>query len=148
MARNNRHLRDASPHDLVFTRHLPDRTRALYVDLWIELKRQRAALFRETTSGGIQTVGPELSPDPADQASIDQEQEWFLLAKARTRDKLRQIDMALDRMERRTYGLCVRCRQEIPIARLKVHPAALQCAPCRELDEQSRPAVNSVSYAR
>ena len=148
MARNNGHLRDASLHEPVFTGRLPDRTRALYANLRIELRRQRAALLRETTPGGIQTVGPEQSSDPADQASIDQEQEWSLLAKARTRDKLRHIDMALDRMERSTYGLCLRCRQEIPIARLKVQPAALQCAPCRELDEQSRPAGKPLSYAR
>jgi DnaK suppressor protein len=147
MARNKRYLRDTLLHEPVFTMHLPIRSRAVYAELWVELRRQREALLCETNCGVIQTVGPELSSDPADQASIDQEQEWSLLVKARTRDKLRQIDMALDRMERSTYGLCVRCRQEIPIARLKVQPAALQCAPCRELDEQSRSAVKPLSYA-
>lgn len=148
MARTNPGLHDAPVHEPVLRQPIPGPTRAAYAELWIELQRQREVLFREMTLDGIQAAGSDLFSDPADQASVDQEQEWSLLAKARTRGKLRQVEMALDRMERRTYGLCVRCRREIPIARLRVQPTALQCAPCRALDEQNGRPGAILSYAR
>lgn len=39
---------------------------------------------------------------------------------------------ALTNLENGTYGICEVCNEEIPIARLKVVPAALSCVECDE----------------
>jgi RNA polymerase-binding protein DksA len=106
-----------------------------YRTLWSELNRQRAELLRETIHELLQSCDPTVLSDLLDQASIDQEQELLLLVKQRTREKLREIEVALQRMERRRYGLCLRCQQQIPLARLKVQPSASYCVPCQAFDE-------------
>jgi RNA polymerase-binding transcription factor DksA len=38
--------------------------------------------------------------------------------------QLKEVNDALERMEKRTYGICEVCQKEIPIERLKANPAA------------------------
>jgi len=100
----------------------------------LELKPQRAALIQETIQEMVQAGEATSLSDLFDQASVDQEQELSRLVKERSRDKFRQIDIALERMQQRRYGLCLRCEEEIPFARLQVHPSASHCLPCQTLD--------------
>jgi len=44
---------------------------------------------------------------------------------------LKDIDAALDRMEKGTYGVCKYCGQTIGEKRLKVRPVASACVPCK-----------------
>jgi len=46
--------------------------------------------------------------------------------------KLRQIDEALARLDAGTYGICARCGEPIPAARLEVRPFAEYCVACAE----------------
>lgn len=48
------------------------------------------------------------------------------------RTKLSEIDSALARLDDGTYGICMRCTQPIPEARLQVRPFAKHCVPCAE----------------
>jgi RNA polymerase-binding protein DksA len=48
------------------------------------------------------------------------------------RRELAAIDRALARMESGTYGVCVRCGEDIAPARLKALPAAEHCIRCAE----------------
>jgi DnaK suppressor protein len=47
-----------------------------------------------------------------------------------TRARLVDVDAALDRVARGTYGLCERCGAPIPEARLEARPVARTCVPC------------------
>ncbi|MEU4426474.1 TraR/DksA C4-type zinc finger protein [Actinoplanes sp. NPDC024001] len=40
---------------------------------------------------------------------------------------------ALRRMSQNTYGICERCRQAIPLGRLRMYPEARYCAPCHQI---------------
>jgi len=55
-----------------------------------------------------------------------------------TRLELNKIAKALDQIENDTYGICVDCGQEIPLARLKVHPFADRCIRCATAAEAAR----------
>lgn len=44
--------------------------------------------------------------------------------------KLRDVERALDKLADGTYGLCDRCGNVIPAARLEARPASVLCAPC------------------
>jgi len=49
---------------------------------------------------------------------------------------LGQIEMALERMDAGTYGVCERCGREIDFARLQAAPAARFDVDCQRLIEQ------------
>ena len=51
-------------------------------------------------------------------------------AKARRELNVQRIDNALLRIEKGTYGLCVRCKKEISFQRLDFDPAILTCIEC------------------
>ena len=45
--------------------------------------------------------------------------------------RLKNIDLALEKIKKGEYGICEKCRKEIPIARLKVSPEARLCLKCK-----------------
>jgi DnaK suppressor protein len=45
-------------------------------------------------------------------------------------DNLKEVDTALERMEKGTYGHCENCNEEIPVERLRAYPAATSCVKC------------------
>jgi DnaK suppressor protein len=53
--------------------------------------------------------------------------------------ELADIDAALQRMDRGSYGECMDCGADIPLARLQAQPMALRCMACQERREASGP---------
>ncbi len=49
--------------------------------------------------------------------------------------ELKEIDDALKRIEKGTYGICEMCDEAISIGRLRAKPFARFCTPCREIHE-------------
>ena len=58
--------------------------------------------------------------------------EWQRVSavRASTRDELSDVDAALARVAAGTYGVCARCGQPIPAARLEARPQATMCVVC------------------
>ena len=107
-----------------------------YADLQNELNRLRTVLTRETMMSHLITTEPELFPDPIDQAAAEHELDVALSVKMLAIEKLRRIEQALTSLHAHSYGICSRCTQEIPYARLKVQPDSLYCVPCLTVVEQ------------
>ncbi len=112
------------------------RKSANYADIQNELTRLRTALTHETMMSHLMTTEPELFPDPIDQAAAEHELNVALSVKLLAVEKLRRIEQALTSLLACSYGICSRCDQEIPYARLKVQPDSLYCVPCLTLIEQ------------
>ena len=55
-----------------------------------------------------------------------------------TQDALRleQINNALERIHKGTYGICLICKKEIPRERLEAIPYAFMCIDCKSRDER------------
>jgi DnaK suppressor protein len=51
------------------------------------------------------------------------------------RMELSRVARALDQIKNGTYGICVTCNAEIPIARLKAQPFADRCIRCATAEE-------------
>lgn len=51
---------------------------------------------------------------------------------AQAKKTLERLNNVLIRIEKDTYGNCVRCGREIPLPRLQEVPEALLCVPCAE----------------
>ncbi|MEV0040407.1 TraR/DksA C4-type zinc finger protein [Streptomyces sp. NPDC050804] len=49
---------------------------------------------------------------------------------AQAKDRLADLDQALERLERGDYGRCEVCGEPIPAERLEVRPAASTCVSC------------------
>lgn len=57
--------------------------------------------------------------------------------------EIKEIDIALKKIENKTYGICDMCDEEIGIQRLKAKPHAVFCVHCRPIYEQSLIEKNS-----
>ena len=50
---------------------------------------------------------------------------------------VREIDVAIGRIDAGTYGTCARCDREIPEERLAAVPYATLCVECKRLEERA-----------
>ena len=50
--------------------------------------------------------------------------------------RLDQINNALERIKKGTYGICLVCKREIPRERLEAIPYAFMCINCKSRDER------------
>jgi len=65
------------------------------------------------------------SDDWDDRAAENQNDEVLTQLDDSGRDELQQIEIALQRFEAGTYGVCVDCDKAIPVGRLRALPSAL-----------------------
>ena len=96
-----------------------------------ELVREIARKSKATAVSGVSDIG-----DILDSVSEERTRELEMILTDREKQKLKQIDDALDRIEENTYGLCEECGVKIPRARLKVVPFAKYCVECKEVIER------------
>jgi RNA polymerase-binding transcription factor DksA len=82
----------------------------------------------------------DLSDAPLHNADSDAEGlDVDLAVDATLRDELRQINDALERITKGTYGKCQRCEKSIAEERLEAIPYAPYCIECvREMEEEAR----------
>ncbi len=50
--------------------------------------------------------------------------------------ELKDVDDALEKMKKGTYGICEKCGKEIEIERLKAYPMARTCIQCARQEER------------
>ncbi|MFH1618699.1 MAG: TraR/DksA family transcriptional regulator [bacterium] len=79
---------------------------------------------------------PEVG-DGADQASQSLEKEILFELSDNERVMLDQIESALRRIEKKTYGLCESCRKPITKERIRAIPSARYCIACQSSNEIS-----------
>ena len=96
-----------------------------------ELIREIARRSKATAVSGVSDIG-----DILDSVSEERTRELDMILTDREKQKLKQIEDALDRIEENTYGLCEECGVKIPRARLKVVPFAKYCVECKEAIER------------
>ena len=96
-----------------------------------ELVRKIDRRSKATTVSGVSDIG-----DILDSVSEERTRELDMILTDREKQKLKQIDDALERIEENTYGFCEECGVKIPRARLKVVPFAKYCVECKEVIER------------
>ena len=98
------------------------------------LRKERRRLIdeldhQETLAQERPTTGNHM----ADDATEVEEQAKSLALRRHLEGMLKEIDRAIARAEKGTYGICERCKQPISVERLKVMPAATLCIECAKL---------------
>lgn len=73
-----------------------------------------------------------VTDDEGGQASWAQMEHLAFASLEQGQKTLSEVEAALRRMDRGTYGVCESCGEEIPEARLRALPWARFCIPCTE----------------
>ena len=103
------------------------------------LAERRASLEKaESLMAEAEQLAAEMEPgdiqfdeESGEGATMNVERERDLALSAQARAAVEEIDRALARIDAGTYGICDRCGQPIPKARLKALPSASLCVACK-----------------
>ena len=74
----------------------------------------------------------------ADVATDMYDREFLLGLAGNDREMLYEIDEAMGRIHDGTYGVCIECKKNIPVTRLKAIPQVRTCMKCQEKLEKKR----------
>lgn len=85
----------------------------------------------------LDLLEPEVG-DSIDQATQSLDKEILFELSDNERKMLRDIESALRKMEKNTYGLCEHCKNPIEKKRIKALPSARYCMGCQSGSERNR----------
>ena len=85
----------------------------------------------------LDMLEPEVG-DSIDQATQSLDKEILFELSDNERKMLRDIDAALRKMEKGSYGLCEHCKKTIEKKRIKALPSARYCMSCQSGSEKNR----------
>lgn len=110
-----------------------------------KLLKLREELLQEIAENLKMEIGhlQEAIADMYDLADDERERQFSILLRDREREKLEQIDEALERLEEGTYGICEECGSKISEGRLNVVPFARYCVACKSRIEKNEKYLRS-----
>jgi RNA polymerase-binding transcription factor DksA len=99
-----------------------------------------AEISDKLTDARSERIGTDAvaSTDGGDRAAISSAGDLDIAQARRDADELQEIEGAEERINARTYGQCIDCSEDIPIARLRAYPAAARCNQCQQAVEKAR----------
>ncbi len=92
-------------------------------------------LVREARTSEKESTGKE-APDLGDRALSTVIRDLSYQVTAKERDIVRRIDLALDRVDAGTFGVCTECGAKVLKGRLDAVPWAMHCINCQELQDR------------
>jgi DnaK suppressor protein len=105
-----------------------------YAEIRETLLAKQAELSRRLESIKENLLGGR-SADSQEQAQELENAEVVDALGNETRAELNKIAKALDQIKNETYGICVDCGEDIPMARLRAYPFANRCIRCATAEE-------------
>lgn len=102
----------------------------------VALTEEREKIVHQMIELGVTETG-ELTGDVdygdgfADAAAATAERTEVLVVVESLKSQLSDIDAALARIEKGTYGVCAKCGKDIPAARLEFRPSSIYCVDCK-----------------
>lgn len=117
----------------------------IFYDLLMKKKAELLKGIEHITKDNLKTSQREAAGDlsayslhMADVASDNYEREFSLGLADNEQKLLNRINVALEKIDSNTFGLCELCEKKISKARLKVVPYAEFCVPCQEKQEKKK----------
>lgn len=96
----------------------------------LHLRREVMREVRETTDASRE-IGQDGVPDIGDMSASTYNRDVLLNLSENQRQKIRDIDAALERLAQGEYGICARCGEEIDPRRMEVRPFSRYCIECK-----------------
>ena len=104
----------------------------------IRLFRERLLQQRE----GLVKIQNHFEKDATDfetrEGAEAMSQDEFMSIASHELDRIKQIEGALDRINRGVFGICIRCDTPIPVAGLELSPEREHCVDCETELERER----------
>ena len=91
-----------------------------------DLRAEADSLALEREPGDVQ-----FDEESGEGGTVAVERERSLAMSAKEMSRVEDIDDALRKIERKSYGMCEKCFQPIPKMRLQALPFARECVPCK-----------------
>ena len=95
------------------------------------MKDETLSKSRKEASGDLSTMPLHM----ADIGSENYDQEFTLGLVESEEEELKEIDLALERVENKSFGICETCSKPITRSRLKAKPHARLCIACKREEE-------------
>ncbi len=107
------------------------------------LAQQKEQLLQEAGSA-LNTLPDENAfPDMGDQATAEIDRNFMLRLRGREQRLLKKIELAMERIDNGTYGICEICGCEIGIKRLEARPVTTMCIECKTEQEEEEKIIES-----
>ena len=114
-------LTEAALRKMPASRYMDEQQMAFFRDKLVAMRRE---MLENAGSTSEHLREHTAEPDPADQATIEEENALELRARDRERKLLKKIDEALRRIDDDSYGFCEETGDPIGIPRLLARPTA------------------------
>ncbi|GAA5196765.1 TraR/DksA family transcriptional regulator [Rugosimonospora acidiphila] len=101
-----------------------------------ELKEEYDSTVSEITELQRDRLTDSAGDDQADTGTKTFEREQEISLANTFRERVTQVERALDRLGEGNYGWCERCGNPIPVERLAAFPSATLCVTCKQLEER------------
>jgi DnaK suppressor protein len=100
---------------------------------------ERQALLREVSASyeTCRELGQDGVPDIGDMSSVTYSRDVLFNLSETQKQKIADIDAALERIEKGEYGICMECGEEIAPRRMEVRPFSRYCIDCKTDIEKS-----------
>jgi DnaK suppressor protein len=122
-----------APYELVQGEpYMNDRQLRHFKNILEQWKDQLMRIVDQTISELQQT---DVSADPNDRATQEEEFSVKLRTRDRERKLLKKIEETLNQIDEKEYGYCETCGIDIGIRRLEARPTATLCIDCKSLAE-------------
>ena len=75
-------------------------------------------------------------PDLGDQASVETDMNFLLRLRGREQRLLKKIELAIEKIDTGTFGICEVCGEDIDVKRLDARPVTTMCITCKTEQEE------------
>lgn len=98
-----------------------------------QLLRERQGLLQEVSDSyeTCREIGQDGVPDIGDMSSAAYSRDVLFNVSATKRQRIQDIDVALEQIEKGEYGICMNCGEEISPRRMEVRPFSRYCIECK-----------------
>ncbi len=101
-----------------------------------KLVEQKEQLLQEAEEALHTLPDENVFPDMGDQATAEVDRNFMLRLRGREQRLLKKIDLAIEKIDSGTYGICEVCGCEIGIKRLEARPVTTMCIECKTDQEE------------
>lgn len=116
---------------MIDVRALTEKVMAQRVGILTKLKRLRR-------DDPFSNTDRSIIVEPATDAAALFGHEQVVVLGNKLKNDLKEIEAALTKIKKGTYGVCERCHKQIDVARLEVKPAAIYCMKCEKIMEEKK----------
>jgi RNA polymerase-binding protein DksA len=113
-----------------------EKIRTALSDRLVELRAEYEQTMGEIAEAQRDRLTDSAGDDQADTGTKTFEREQEITLANNLRERVGQVERALDRLDDGQYGWCERCGNAIPVERLAAFPSATLCVTCKQLEER------------